>query len=88
MLELGDASHQAHLAVGRLAAELGFVRVLAVGPGAAAIAEGAGSAGETAEDVEAAVELLSASLRADDVVLVKASRGSRLERVAQALLDH
>ncbi len=86
MLELGDASHDAHLGVGRLAAELGFVRVIAVGPGAAAIAEGAGRIGETVADVDAAIALLSASLHADDVVLVKASRGARLERVAQALL--
>jgi UDP-N-acetylmuramyl pentapeptide synthase len=34
-----------------------------------------------------AVAALSASLRADDVVLVKASRGGRLERIARALLD-
>lgn len=86
MLELGDASHDAHLKVGRLAADLGFVRVIAVGPGAAAIAEGAGQIGETVTDVDAAVGLLSASLHADNVVLVKASRGGRLERVAQALL--
>jgi UDP-N-acetylmuramoyl-tripeptide--D-alanyl-D-alanine ligase len=88
MLELGDASHEAHLMIGRLAAELGYVRVVAVGPGAAAIAEGAGKIGETTDDVDAAVELLSASLRADDIVLVKASRGGRLERVAHALLGH
>ncbi len=88
MLELGDASHDAHLEVGRLAAELGFVRVIAVGPGAAAIARGAGEVGETADDVDAAIDLLSASLRADDVVLVKASRGARLERIAHALLAH
>ncbi|MEO6604834.1 MAG: UDP-N-acetylmuramoyl-tripeptide--D-alanyl-D-alanine ligase [Aeromicrobium sp.] len=88
MLELGDTSHDAHLKLGQLAADLGFVRVIAVGPGAAAIAEGAGTIGEQVDDVDAAVELLSASLRADDVVLVKASRGGRLERVAQALLAH
>jgi UDP-N-acetylmuramoyl-tripeptide--D-alanyl-D-alanine ligase len=88
MLELGEASRDAHLAIGRLAADLGFVRVVAVGTGAAAIAEGAGEIGETTEDVDTAVEVLSASLRADDVVLVKASRGGRLERVALALLAH
>ncbi len=87
MLELGDTSHEAHHEIGRLAAELGYGRVMAVGPGAAAIADGAGSVGDVVDDVEAAVALLSASLRADDVVLVKASRSGRLERVAQALLD-
>jgi len=87
MLELGDAARVAHIEIGRLAAELGFARVVAVGPGGAAIAEGAGDVGETVSDVEAAVDLLSASLGADDVVLVKASRGGRLERVAYALLS-
>ncbi len=86
MLELGEAGHQAHLEIGGLAAELGFVRVIAVGAGAAAIAAGAGSIGEVAEDADAAIDLLSASLRSDDVVVVKASRGGRLERVAHALL--
>ncbi|GAA3535359.1 UDP-N-acetylmuramoyl-tripeptide--D-alanyl-D-alanine ligase [Aeromicrobium panaciterrae] len=86
MLELGDAAYDAHLQVGRLAAELGYARVVAVGPGAAAIAEGAGQVGEAVADVDTAVDLLSASLRADDLVVVKASRGARLERVAQALL--
>ncbi len=86
MLELGESGHEAHLEVGRLSAELGFARVMAVGAGAAAIAIGAGSVGEVADDADAAIDLLSASLRPGDVVVVKASRGGRLERVAHALL--
>ena len=88
MLELGEASHESHLEIGHLAADLGYARVVAVGSGAAAIAEGAGRIGEVVDDVDGAIALLSASLRAEDVVLVKASRGGRLERVAQALLAH
>jgi UDP-N-acetylmuramoyl-tripeptide--D-alanyl-D-alanine ligase len=38
-------------------------------------------------DVAAAVTLLRGRLRPGDVVLVKASRGSGLERVADALLS-
>jgi UDP-N-acetylmuramoyl-tripeptide--D-alanyl-D-alanine ligase len=37
--------------------------------------------------VSAAVALLEAQLRPGDVVLVKASRGAGLDRVAAALLD-
>jgi UDP-N-acetylmuramoyl-tripeptide--D-alanyl-D-alanine ligase len=37
-------------------------------------------------DVAAAIELLNAQLRPDDVVLVKASRSAGLERVAAGLL--
>lgn len=86
MLELGDESEAAHEAVGRLAAELGVARVVAVGDGAAALARGAGTIGSAVPDVDAAIEAVSASLGPGDVVLVKASRGVRLERVADALL--
>jgi UDP-N-acetylmuramoyl-tripeptide--D-alanyl-D-alanine ligase len=87
MLELGDGGVEAHREIGRLAAELGFVRVMVVGEGARPIADGAGAIAEVVADVDAAISTLSASLHADDVVLVKASRGGRLERVAYALLD-
>jgi UDP-N-acetylmuramoyl-tripeptide--D-alanyl-D-alanine ligase len=87
MLELGDGSEQAHREVGRLAAELGFTRVVVVGDGARAIAGGAGAIAELVDDVDVAIGTLPASLHADEVVLVKASRGVRLERVAHALLD-
>jgi UDP-N-acetylmuramoyl-tripeptide--D-alanyl-D-alanine ligase len=87
MLELGPDSHEAHVAVGRLAAELGFTRIIVVGEGARGIAEGAGDIAVRVDDVDVAVRTLSASLSGDQVVLVKASRGGRLERVADALLQ-
>ncbi|MET0929963.1 MAG: UDP-N-acetylmuramoyl-tripeptide--D-alanyl-D-alanine ligase [Aeromicrobium sp.] len=87
MLELGDQSHDAHVRIGRLAAELGYARVVVVGDGAEGIAEGAGDIAEVAADVDVATRTLSASLSGDEVLLVKASRGVRLERVAQALLE-
>ena len=87
MLELGDESHEAHVEVGRLAAELGYSRVIVVGDGARGIAEGAGEIAVSVDDVDVAVRTLSASLSGHEVVLVKASRGGRLERVADALLQ-
>jgi UDP-N-acetylmuramoyl-tripeptide--D-alanyl-D-alanine ligase len=87
MLELGAASHEAHVQVGRLAADLGFTRIVVVGAGARGIAEGAGEIAVNVDDVDAAVRALSASLSGDEVILVKASRGGRLERVANALLQ-
>jgi UDP-N-acetylmuramoyl-tripeptide--D-alanyl-D-alanine ligase len=87
MLELGDGGPDAHLEVGRLAAELGIDRVLAVGAGAAGIAQGAGDRGTGVADVDEALRELSAWLTPADVVLVKASRSVRLERVTEALLD-
>ena len=62
MLELGDQSHDAHVRIGRLAAELGYLRVVVVGAGADGIAEGAGDIAEPAADVDVATRTLSASL--------------------------
>jgi len=87
MLELGDQSHAAHVRIGRLAAELGYARVVVVGDGAGGIADGAGDIAEVLLDTDVASRTLPASLSGDEVVLVKASRGIRLERVAQALLS-
>jgi UDP-N-acetylmuramoyl-tripeptide--D-alanyl-D-alanine ligase len=93
MAELGEAAEAEHEAVGRLAAELGIARVVAVGPGAASIQRGAALEGSASEecvlvpDVDAAVALLREQLRPGDVVLVKASRSSGLERVAAALAE-
>ena len=86
MLELGDGGPDAHLDVGHLAAELGIDRVVAVGAGAAGIAEGAGDRGTAVADVDEALRELSAWLTPADVVLVKASRSVRLERVTEGLL--
>jgi UDP-N-acetylmuramoyl-tripeptide--D-alanyl-D-alanine ligase len=88
MLELGDASHDSHVEVGRLAARLGIDHVVAIGVGAAGIAAGAGERATTVADVDEAVRHLNAWLSPTDVVLVKASRSVRLERVAEALLGH
>jgi UDP-N-acetylmuramoyl-tripeptide--D-alanyl-D-alanine ligase len=87
MLELGADSVALHRRVGRLAAEAGLGAVVAVGVQALPIAEGAGSIGTAVADVTAAVEHLRGSLRPGAVVLVKASRGCRLERVVDALRE-
>jgi UDP-N-acetylmuramoyl-tripeptide--D-alanyl-D-alanine ligase len=93
MLELGDTSADEHEALGRLAAAVGVDRLVVVGAGARPAHAGASLAptwaGESVvvDDVDAAVALLLAEVRAGDVVLVKASRASGLERVAAALLD-
>jgi len=85
MRELGDGAEQSHREVGTLAAELGFDLVVAVDTAAAAVAEGAGDRGVFAADHDEAVRIVSAWLTPGDVVLVKASRGARLERVTAAL---
>ena len=93
MAELGAASPAEHEQVGRLARRSGVTRLLVVGTGAhevhsGALAEGAadGEGSIVVADVPAALELLTAELRPGDLVLVKASRSSGLERLAEGLL--
>jgi UDP-N-acetylmuramoyl-tripeptide--D-alanyl-D-alanine ligase len=90
MAELGDDAPEAHVAAGRYAASVGVTEVLAVGPAAAGIAEGAGRGSTRARavpDVAAALTVLLGEATAGDVVLVKGSRVAGLERVAAALLE-
>ncbi|MYV98092.1 cyanophycin synthetase, partial [Streptomyces sp. SID3343] len=84
MLELGDDSVAEHRAVGAYAAARADV-VAAVGEAARPIAVGAGEQGVVLADNDAAVDWLRDRLAAGDVVLVKASRGVRLDEVAAAL---
>lgn len=86
MLELGADAHAEHVRVGREAAALGLDRVVVVGKDARGIAEGAGDVAVPVDDVVAALADLASWLRPDDLVLVKASRGARLERVTEGLL--
>lgn len=93
MLELGDESAEAHDSLGRLAVRLDVDKLVAVGEGARAIHLGAAHEGSWGEestwvpDVDAAVAMLSDQLAPGDVVLIKASRASGLEQVAEALLS-
>ena len=84
MHELGPSSPGLHESVGRQAADLGFV-VVVVGedPG---IARGAGKATvATAADVGAAAAEVARLVRPGDVVLVKASRATGLERLPEMI---
>lgn len=93
MRELGASSRDEHDAVGRLAVRLDIHQLLVVGEAARAMHLGAyleGSWGEESvfvEDNEAAVRWLREHVAPGDVVLLKASRGARLDEVAAALLE-
>jgi UDP-N-acetylmuramoyl-tripeptide--D-alanyl-D-alanine ligase len=89
MAELGASSEAAHEEVGRRAAELGVDQLFSVGKMAATMARGARSAGlrrvfEFAE-VEQAAAAVKSFLKRGDLVLIKASRASRLERIGECL---
>ena len=90
MLELGEASEEAHRTVGEAAAQTADWLVV-VGRAASPIAAGAVDAGMdparivTVPDPDAALTLLPARLRKGDVVLIKASRGIGLDRLVDGL---
>jgi UDP-N-acetylmuramoyl-tripeptide--D-alanyl-D-alanine ligase len=93
MAELGPDAAAEHERLGSDAAAAGVDLLVAVGPDAVGIAEGAAAAGRRpgeewvhVPDRAAAHELLTRTLRAGDVVLVKASRSYGLELLAADLL--
>jgi UDP-N-acetylmuramoyl-tripeptide--D-alanyl-D-alanine ligase len=94
MRELGAESHEEHRQVGLLADRLGIDLVVVVGPGTEglydALVEVRGEDDRTrhADTTTQAGEWLRENVAAPDVVLVKASRGGRLERVADMLIEH
>lgn len=87
MLELGKFSERAHDEIGRAATEAGADILLAVGKWAEGIARGARKAGLAASNIHCfetakrAGQLLKKHLRRNDVILIKGSRGVRLETI-------
>jgi UDP-N-acetylmuramoyl-tripeptide--D-alanyl-D-alanine ligase len=89
MAELGGCSRSAHLEVGRRAADARLDQLFAIGRRASQIAAAARARGlksviEIAE-VEPAAQAVKDFARPGDVVLVKASRSMRLERITEVL---
>ncbi len=89
MAELGAHSEAAHEEVGRRAAELGVGQLFAIGKMAAVMARAARDAGLNRvfefADVETAGAAVKSFVRAGDLVLLKASRAMRLERITGLL---
>jgi UDP-N-acetylmuramoyl-tripeptide--D-alanyl-D-alanine ligase len=89
MAELGAHSAAAHEEIARRAAELKLNQLFAVGRMAAVTAQAARVAGLARvfefADVEGAVMAVKNFLKPGDVVLLKASRSARLERIAETL---
>jgi UDP-N-acetylmuramoyl-tripeptide--D-alanyl-D-alanine ligase len=89
MAELGESSQAAHAEVGKRAAEFHLDQLFTVGRQAGEIASAARRGGlrmvVEIPEVETAARTIREYARPGDVVLVKASRAMRLERITEAL---
>jgi UDP-N-acetylmuramoyl-tripeptide--D-alanyl-D-alanine ligase len=91
MAELGPISDEEHERIGELVARLGIAELVVVGREARRIAVSAEREGvephtiHLCDDVAQTIEVVSGLVRPGDLVLVKASRAERLERVVEAL---
>ncbi len=85
MGELGEHSDQGHEEVGRHAASLGLDVIATVGVRAERIARAAGPKALVFTDHASCARWLEQTLETGDVVLLKGSRGSAMEKVLQAL---
>lgn len=87
MLELGVFSEDAHREVGRALTQAGAAIVATFGPGARPVLDGygLGEAKHESDNFEALMGWFTANVQPGDVILLKGSRGSRMERVIEYL---
>jgi UDP-N-acetylmuramoyl-tripeptide--D-alanyl-D-alanine ligase len=86
MRELGERSAALHAEVGSYAAQAGIDELWGVGLELEAAVAAFGENGRWFADCETAIGELPGRFDSNDTVLVKGSRGARMERVLQALL--
>ena len=91
MLELGQASEQQHRDLGQYAAQKRLDLLICVGQRSAAMAGSARQSGMAGDrilhfaDATEAAQHIPEELKENDLILIKASRGIRLEAVAEAI---
>lgn len=85
MAELGQDSEALHREVGEHARIRGIERLLAVGPGSEAYAEGFGAKSEVMQDHDQAIQAIRDTSSGPLTVLVKGSRSSAMDRVVEGI---
>ncbi len=85
MLELGDEQDRMHADIGHLARQRGIERLWTIGASTVPAAEAFGEGAATFERMDSLLDALRRGLASGDTVLVKGSRGARMERVVAAL---
>lgn len=92
MFELGPAAPALHREIGALAVRLGVERMYTLGPNAGDYVAGAREAGMTrvmaCADHEAIARAVIDDAKCGDVLLVKGSRGTRMELLIARLVEH
>jgi UDP-N-acetylmuramoyl-tripeptide--D-alanyl-D-alanine ligase len=91
MLELGRSSRRSHEDIGKLAAELKIEKLISVGKLAKDISKGAKLSGlknvHAARSNAEAVKILKRSIRPNDTILIKGSRGMKMESIVEGLIN-
>lgn len=93
MLELGGYAEQAHREVGQMCCDFGTDCLIAVGSNARFVAEGAIEKGFSSSEIyvfpnnDSLKEHIGGILKPNDVVLLKGSRGMRLEEIADFISE-
>lgn len=87
MLELGEEKIQLHFEAGKMAKEAGVEKLYAYGPLSAEAVKAFGAGASHYDSHEALTTALKADLNEKTTVLFKASRGMRLEKVVQAIMQ-
>jgi UDP-N-acetylmuramoyl-tripeptide--D-alanyl-D-alanine ligase len=85
MFELGESATEMHRDVGASIQSAGVNRLLTLGELSQAAADGFGEGATSFDSIEDLIAELSAGLVIDVNLLVKGSRGMRMERVVNAL---
>lgn len=94
MFELGAVEEAGHREVGEVAAKIGVDHLVAVGDLARWIAEGGREGGlaqgqvHHCENNAQAMEVLRAIVKSGDTILVKGSRGMKMEQIVQEILNN
>ena len=84
MMEIGEKAEEYHYRIGELAKDLGVKRLYATGNNAQNLMDGF-LGGTTCENNEQMAKTLLKELNDNDVILVKASRSMRLERIIEKM---
>ena len=93
MLELGEWTRQAHMDIGKSVVSNGINYLVTLGENSKYIAEGAANLGmsqrkiSACETIEQVNEYLKSMIRENDIILVKGSRGMKMEGIVDFLSE-